>query len=91
MNIIFIINILGIVIGFWLIAISGLENRKFGIFLGICFILLHSWLTVIVTNETKEKKAMEDTPKAIDVYRDRTELRITYQGGIAVDTVVVWK
>lgn len=30
-------------------------------------------------------------PKAIDVYRDRTELRITSVNGVPTDTVVVWK
>lgn len=30
-------------------------------------------------------------PKPIDVYRDRTELRITSVNGVPTDTVVVWK
>ena len=30
-------------------------------------------------------------PKAIDVYREKTTLQITYQDSIAMDTVVVWK
>lgn len=30
-------------------------------------------------------------PKAIDVYRDKTELRITSVNGVPTDTVVVWK
>ena len=32
-----------------------------------------------------------DGPKAIDVYRNRTELRITSVNGVPTDTVVVWK
>lgn len=35
-------------------------------------------------------KAIEG-PKAIDVYRNRTELRITSVNGVPTDTVVVWK
>lgn len=37
--------------------------------------------------------AMEErnTPKAIDVYRDKTELEITSVNGVPQDTVVVWK
>ena len=30
-------------------------------------------------------------PKAIDVYREKTTLQITYQDSIAMDTIVVWK
>ena len=30
-------------------------------------------------------------PSAIDVYRGKTTLQITYQDSIAIDTVVVWK
>ena len=30
-------------------------------------------------------------PKAIDVYRDKTTLEITYKNNILIDTVVVWK
>lgn len=30
-------------------------------------------------------------PKAIDVYRHKTELKITYEGKIPVDTVVIFK
>ena len=30
-------------------------------------------------------------PRAIDVYRNKTTLQITYQDSIPVDTVVVWK
>ena len=34
-------------------------------------------------------KAIE--PKAIDVYRDKTTLEITYKNSVPIDTVVVWK
>lgn len=30
-------------------------------------------------------------PTALDVYKDRTELRITYDGKIPVDSVVIYK
>ena len=30
-------------------------------------------------------------PKAIDVYRDKTTLEITYKNSVPTDTVVVWK
>lgn len=30
-------------------------------------------------------------PRAIDVYKNKTELRITYEGNIPVDSIVVFK
>lgn len=33
----------------------------------------------------------EKTPNAIDVYRGRTTLEITYRDSVEVDSVVVWK
>lgn len=30
-------------------------------------------------------------PKAIDVYRDKTTLEITYKNNVLIDSVVVWK
>lgn len=30
-------------------------------------------------------------PKAIDVYRDKTTLEITYKNSVPIDSVVVWK
>ena len=32
-----------------------------------------------------------DTPTALDVYEGNTELRITYEGKIPVDTIVIYK
>ena len=32
-----------------------------------------------------------ESPKAIDVYRGRTELKITYEGKTPVDTIVILK
>ena len=32
-----------------------------------------------------------DTPTALDVYKGKTELRITYDGKVPVDTVVIYK
>lgn len=30
-------------------------------------------------------------PQAIDVYRDKTTLEITYKDGVPIDSTVVWK
>lgn len=34
---------------------------------------------------------IHNTPTAIDVYKGNTELRITYEGKIPVDTIVIYK
>ena len=34
---------------------------------------------------------ISDTPTALDVYKGKTELRITYDGKVPVDTVVIYK
>ena len=33
----------------------------------------------------------DNKPKAIDVYKGKTELRVTYEGNTPVDSVVVFK
>lgn len=33
----------------------------------------------------------KENPKAIDVYRGKTTLEITYRDSLALDTTVVWK
>lgn len=32
-----------------------------------------------------------ETPKAIDVYRGKTKLEITYKDGVAIDSTVIFK
>ena len=34
---------------------------------------------------------IKDTPTALDVYQGNTELKITYEGKVPVDTVVIYK
>lgn len=36
-------------------------------------------------------KPTDKTPTAVDVYRGKTTLEITYRDSVAVDSVVVWK
>ena len=38
-----------------------------------------------------ESMCSKDTPNAIDVYRGKTTLEITYRDGVALDTTVVFK
>ena len=49
------------------------------------FLCIFILIILITTLSFKEK------PKAIDVYRGKTTLEITYKDGIAVDSTVVFK
>lgn len=49
------------------------------------FLCIFILIILITTLSLKEK------PKAIDVYRGKTTLEITYKDGIAVDSTVVFK
>lgn len=79
-------SIIGIICGF-LVALIGLFQEKtptvvFGIFL-VCFNVFTLYMN------TKEDNPI--TPTALDVYRGRTTLQITYKDSIAIDSVVVFK
>lgn len=51
------------------------------------FIIIFSIVEILlICDQTKSIK-----PKAIDVYRGKTELEVTSVNGVPVDTVVVWK
>ena len=50
------------------------------IVVGLCVLLSYlAWLN------------SENTPTALDVYRGKTTLEITYQDSVAIDSVVVYK
>lgn len=75
-----ILIILGIILVLVMAITSDEVSTVFLTILGVVFIILGLYL------ETKDKY-----PKAIDVYRNKTTLRITYQDSIPLDTVVVFK
>lgn len=80
-----IIGIIGI-IGWFICAWKNSDIASASVigFIMVCFGGL--WLiTLIGWSDTNIK------PKAIDVYREKTTLQITYQDSIAMDTIVVWK
>ena len=57
-----------------------------GVFMGIV-------ITILFVMEIGLVHAIIEKPKpsALDVYRDNTELEITFVNGTPIDTVVVWK
>ena len=56
-------------------------STLFGIFLGVWVYVL---VSVIAYN-------IRPSVEPIDVYRNKTTLKITYIDGVATDSVVVWK
>lgn len=51
------------------------------------FIIILSIAEILMINDISK----EPKPKAIDVYRNKTELEITSVNGVPRDTVAVWK
>ena len=80
-----LVIVVGILGGSGLLLYAMLKNddAAFGAVLGT--ILVFTGILVIIS-ETKEPK-----PKALDVYRGKTTLEITYKDSVAVDSVVVFK
>lgn len=61
-----------------------MRTKLFVVFsLGVCFGNLLCDLGDVVVEKHR--------PQAIDVYRGKTELEITYRDSVAVDSVVVYK
>lgn len=83
MSSIIVILILIISVG---IMLYGLAYDSFGwrIFGVILFLIC---LTIIVSTYEPDNK----TPTALDVYRGKTTLQITYKDSIPIDTIVVYK
>ena len=88
---IFFAIILGTALAFLItftLYLSGEDDADFntGLACGVLIILFA--ITEILTIF---EISMEHKPKAIDVYRNKTELEITSVNGVPRDTVVVWK
>ena len=74
-------SIIVIILGM-LIAFAEADNR------GWCFIAVTS---ICVGGVFLHNSMIKEYPTAIDVYRGKTTLEITYKDSIPVDTVVVFK
>lgn len=63
--------------------------------LGSAICMLVAMITIIATSiyeaQTKVSIDVNEHPTAIDVYRGKTTLEITYRDSVAVDSVVVYK
>ena len=64
------------------IAIIHVSDEKIGVIISYVGFIIGLLLIIGYIN---------NRPKAIDVYKGKTELRITYEGNIPVDSSVVFK
>lgn len=80
-----VFSILAIIVGGIVICFLGDDDSitLFGVMICIC----GGVLLGLSVAEIKQKKV----PTAIDVYRGKTTLEITYKDSVAIDSVVVFK
>ena len=88
MKILIILITLMLLMAILTIGIKELINNNNPLIELILFMLIFSiilvFITLIVTS-------LKEEPKAIDVYRGKTTLEITYKDKAPIDTTVVWK
>jgi hypothetical protein len=81
-----IIGIITVLIGFILLAIA-FRNSDYDLgIVGTIYIISTAIVAVTLYSINSLR-----SPKAIDVYRGKTTLQITYKGNIPIDTTVVYK
>ena len=76
-----ILLIIGIVV--FILGIACNETDNLGFWLGV----IGSWIMVIALLAMEESSK----PSAMDVYKGKTTLEITYRDSVPVDSVVVFK
>lgn len=76
--------VFALILDLFIVFVSGKDLNKIKAFV----ILIPFFLT---TGIIFSLLVLSDTPKAIDVYRGKTTLEITYKDGVAIDSTVVWK
>ena len=73
--------ILAIIIGTYSVILIEEDHSTISIVLLITAVMCLSFMFADI----------KDTPTALDVYQGNTELRITYEGKVPVDSVVIYK
>ena len=68
----------------WILTLveNGERNFPYGLIGAMIGVVVPAILLICVINEQ---------PKAMDVYKGKTTLEITYKDGVAIDSVVVFK
>lgn len=82
MSVLALIGFIILIVILGLYSIILIEKEYYSI--SIVLLVIATCLSFILTD-------IRDTPTALDVYQGNTELKITYEGKVPVDTVVIYK
>ena len=74
-----------------ILVIIGMLSVKYENYYLCILVIVSSVLVGLVTSIISIAIKDREHPQAIDVYRGKTTLKITYQDSIPVDTVVIFK
>ncbi len=72
----------------FIFGLEQIEDKKNNV-VGTIVLIISVGLFLFAATYKPQNKG--NSPKAIDVYRGKTELEITYRDTIAIDSTVVWK
>ena len=86
---IFILCVVVAIVAIICLVSAGKSDAWEEFFNGVCFAICS--LVIIVLALVMWGKPYQPSPNAIDVYRGRTTLEITYRDTVAIDSVVVFK
>ena len=79
----FIILVFTIIVLIYLFILIIVDDKKEELLARFLFLYLFLILLLLISYVTK--------PKAIDVYKGKTTLEITYKDKVPIDSTVVWK
>lgn len=88
MGILIILITLMLLMAILTIGIKELINNNNPLIEFILFMLIFSIILVFITLIVT---FLKEEPKAIDVYRGKTTLEITYKDRVPIDSTVIWK
>ena len=70
----------------WAVAKEEYNGYVLGMIGGVALVVLSIFAAMLISG-----KNLDNTPIALDVYRGKTTLEITYKDSVALDSVVVFK
>ncbi len=81
-----IFGLIGLIIIFVTVIVCAIIIKEKGNTITAIILLIVAFIGLLFINYD-----IHNTPTALDVYKGNTELRITYEGIISVDSVVIYK
>lgn len=81
-----IFGLIGLIIVFATVIVCAIVIKETGNTITAIVLLIVAFIGLLFINYD-----IHNTPTALDVYKGNTELRITYEGIISVDSVVIYK